>query len=180
MALQVSGFLFTNSIAFRTALQDDELEVEQHLGGSLTALPSVPEDDVTALPDASPSTSNRVSWIEYQARTSWLDTDGIWDYDAGSPRPWRQTVRYHLSRLYGKEPADPVSMELPNEPTISPPTGFKLILLLLSGALPYVVVCLASHCLWHLADFSIKAVIDDTIIGTYQVVPFRETIILIR
>lgn len=146
-------------------------------GKDITALPQVPDPVLTALPSCSntrnsltalPTASNtprtlsvlpshsttpRVSQRPSLSGDSTLDGgrnetwQSVGTTGPSTPMTFRQRARGWLHGIYGNEPAGPLITTLINEPSASYPKGWKLILLLLSGALPYVVVCLRKYLL---------------------------------
>ena len=71
--------------------------------------------------------------------------------DHRGPTPLQRVVQA-LRRMYGKEPFDADLSQTSNEQSVQYPTGLRWYLLLLSGALPYVVVCASCPALSSVSD----------------------------
>lgn len=79
------------------------------------------------------------SWEKYgpQKRDGWNNPRG--DADEASKKKKRSPLLF-LFRMYGKSPEDVKALEdAPSQP-ITHPVGWKRFLILLSGAIPYIVV----------------------------------------
>lgn len=175
----MSGVLFTSAglrESWRLSADFDPLSISNS-----QRWPSGPNDRVassrrvsspprlTALPHLTSPSKAEISRTAYKRHAQSFGTlDELKEDDSstyGSSSKYQEdrptsssfgSVKGALRAIYGKHDTEFESSDAPDEQSIQYPTGFRWFLILLSGALPYVVVSgpspLKRYSLYHFAD----------------------------